>query len=550
MSQRRSVWTWSRQAVQIGCLLLFFGLFFHARLHADSELSPWAKLFFWIDPLVLIATWLAAHAVPLVATAALATVAVTLVFGRVFCGWVCPLGTLHAAAGWVFDRVWPNRKHRDHWSPWQRAKYYVLAAFLAMAVLGGHWVCVFDPLVFLVRSLTVAVQPGVQWAVDETSLAVYRADPHVGDAHLTAVTEPTRDYLRRHVFNVDSQTFFGAGLILVIFTAALLANAYRRRFWCRYVCPLGALLGVFAWRPLLRRKVVKESCTGCDLCCRSCHGASAREPGAGWKSAECFVCNNCADECPRQILTFNLLPPLRKEPRVESVDLSKRALGASVLSGVAALWMLRSTPLSSPVRGGEQPRGLVFHPQLIRPPGSRPEREFLQRCLACGLCMKVCPTGGLQPAISEAGLEGLWTPRLVPRIGHCDFECTLCGHVCPTEAIRPLDVPEKQKTKIGLAFFDVTRCIPYAYSRDCMVCEEHCPIADKAIYSLEVEVRNHDGKKQTIRQPHVDPDRCIGCGICENVCPLLDGSGIRVASANESRHPKNQPILPATGDAY
>jgi Pyruvate/2-oxoacid:ferredoxin oxidoreductase delta subunit len=158
--------------------------------------------------------------------------------------------------------------------------------------------------------------------------------------------------------------------------------------------------------------------------------------------------------------------------------------------------------------------------------------------------MKICPTGGLQPAITEAGLEGLWTPRLAPHIGHCDYTCTLCGQVCPTQAIESLTEEAKHAVKIGLASFDKTRCIPYTYGRECIVCEEHCPVPDKAIYAVEAEVIDHDGNKKTIKQPRVNPDLCTGCGICENVCPYRDRPGIRVFSSNETRHPDNQPILP------
>lgn len=163
--------------------------------------------------------------------------------------------------------------------------------------------------------------------------------------------------------------------------------------------------------------------------------------------------------------------------------------------------------------------------------------------------MKACPTGGLQPTGLEAGLEGLWTPHLVARIGHCEYNCNLCGQVCPTEAIAPLSVAEKQKVHIGLAAFDITRCIPYAYGRDCMVCEEHCPIGDKAIYFVEVQLPTRSGEKKAVKQPHVDPLLCVGCGICENVCPLKDRPGVRIFSANETRHPDNQPILP-DADVY
>ena len=224
-----------------------------------------------------------------------------------------------------------------------------------------------------------------------------------------------------------------------------------------------------------------------------------------------------------------------KEPRREGIGLSRRAALGTAVGGLAALAFLRATP---------QSRGQRFHPKLIRPPGARPETEFLARCLGCGLCMKICPTGALQPCVAEAGLEGLWTPRIVPGLGYCDYTCNLCGQICPTEAIEPLPLETKQQTKTGLAAFDTTRCIPYAYGRDCMVCEEHCPVPDKAIYFQEVEILDRDGVPLKIKQPHVDPDLCIGCGVCENVCPYQDHPGIRVFSANETRHPDNQPILP------
>jgi MauM/NapG family ferredoxin protein len=240
-------------------------------------------------------------------------------------------------------------------------------------------------------------------------------------------------------------------------------------------------------------------------------------------------------------VAFRLGLPWRKGPGTEGIDLSRRAALGAAVGGVAALSLMRANP---------QSRGARYHPELIRPPGALPEPEFLKRCTGCGLCMKICPTGALQPAVTEAGLEGLWTPRLVPRIGYCEYSCNLCGQVCPTGAIEPLTLAAKQQVKMGLAAFDTTRCIPYAYGRDCIVCEEHCPIPDKAIYCLEVEVTDRDGNRTTILQPHVDPDLCVGCGVCENVCPYRDRPGIRVSSANETRNPDNQPILPGDDLPY
>lgn len=526
-----------RRLVQITLLLAFLGLLVAAQARGGGQPpSAWLKAFFAIDPLLLIATALSAHAVPTLLLASLGLIALTLVLGRVFCGWACPLGTLHAAAGWLLFWIWPDRRRRDHGSPWQRTKYLVLVGLLVMALCGSHWGTIFDPLVLLYRTTTTALLPAVQWSVQTPSTAIYHYDPEtapvrpvVEPVHRVArdyVSEPVYEFLRENVFGLRTHAFLGSGLILGFFLVTLALNRYRPRFWCRYLCPLGALLGIFSLRPLLRRAVRAENCNQCDLCGMSCQGAASGKPGGQWKAAECLGCLNCTASCRRDGLGFTLALPWRKEPPVEGLDLSRRAVFGAALGGVAGLCLVRVSP---------QARGVLTQENLIRPPGSLAEREFLARCTACGLCIKICPTHGLQPALWEAGLEGLWTPRLVPRLGWCESECTACTHVCPTEAIRPLTVEQKKEVRIGLASFDVTRCIPYAYGRECIVCEEHCPVPDKAIYVVETEVVGRDGQKKVSKQPRVDPSRCIGCGICENKCPLTDHPGVRVLATNESR---------------
>lgn len=541
MSARRRIWTIARtrRVVQIAVLILFVAAVFAVRLNAESpEPSPWLKGFFAIDPLVMLTTLVAAHNVPKILLWSLVTIGVTILLGRVFCGWICPLGTCHAAASRVLLRR-KERKLLGRWSPGQRLKYYVLAAFLVGAVFGLHWINVLDPIVLLARTTATAVFPATQWAAKESSLAVYQKDPKIGSLPVVKVTDPAYRFANRHFFGLEGverdPMYVGGAAILGLFVVTLALNRLRPRFWCRYICPTGALLGLFSWRPILRRKVNAQTCNGCDLCGMACHGAASAEPGGAQKPMECFACMDCSEACARGSLGFTAALPIVSQPKVESVDLSKRGLLLGAVGGLAMVGASRISP---------EGRGKRFNPALIRPPGSRAERDFLQRCLSCGLCMKICPTGGLQPTWTEAGLEGLWTPVLVPRIGNCDHDCVLCGQICPTEAIVPLTVEEKAATKIGLASFDVTRCIPYAYGRDCMVCEEHCPIPDKAIYCVEVEIKTRDGGTKTIKQPRVDPDKCTGCGICENVCPFKDLAGIRVTSANETRHPANQPILP------
>jgi MauM/NapG family ferredoxin protein len=223
----------------------------------------------------------------------------------------------------------------------------------------------------------------------------------------------------------------------------------------------------------------------------------------------------------------------------ERLDVNRRSLLAAGLAGAGAALLLRVEPLAG---------GRSYAPGLIRPPGALPEHEFLERCVRCGECMKVCPTNAIHPVFSQAGTESMWTPYLDMDLGYCDYECTLCGQVCPTDAIRELTAPEKQKVRIGLAYFDRSRCLPYAYARSCIVCEEHCPTPKKAIWFEEVEVTNHRGERLVLKQPRVDAELCTGCGICQNKCPMADRAAVLVTSLGESRNPANQILL--TSDPY
>jgi ferredoxin len=216
------------------------------------------------------------------------------------------------------------------------------------------------------------------------------------------------------------------------------------------------------------------------------------------------------------------------------INLGRRTVLTAGTIGVGAACLSKIHPQAS---------GRAFNPALIRPPGAVEEQDFLSRCIRCGECMKVCPTNAIQPAGLEAGIEGLWTPVLNMDIGYCEYECTLCGQVCPTDAIRQLSLEEKQKIKIGQSFVDKNRCLPYASARPCIVCEEHCPTPTKAIWIEEVEVTNASGEKVLVQQPHVDPELCVGCGICQNKCPIKDRSGIYVTSVGETRNSENQMLL-------
>jgi MauM/NapG family ferredoxin protein len=186
--------------------------------------------------------------------------------------------------------------------------------------------------------------------------------------------------------------------------------------------------------------------------------------------------------------------------------------------------------------------GLVFTPlfrtdalskrdmtgRMIRPPGARLEKEFLSRCIACGECMKACPTNAINASQLSDGLSRFNTPKIVPRIGGCEEKCHLCGYVCPTGAIRQLPYEEKRFAKIGTAVVDRHRCLAWEQNKECLVCDEVCPY--NAITAMIVQTTT--GK---FKVPVVDEDLCIGCGMCEQYCPIFDEAAIVVFKFGENR---------------
>ena len=536
---------WWRRASQIFFLLLFTFLLlrteFRGAVGSGSELRMhWpVRLVFELDPLAALSNALATRALYRGLLWSLSILLPVMFFGRFFCGWICPMGTIHHFFGSLKSEKKRGKQGIDanRYKPWQRTKYVILIAVLVAALCGAGLVGWFDPFSLLVRSMGLSVLPAVNYASNSMLNALEHSDVGLLQATGTAL----HAVFAATILNFK-QPHFRQGVYLgLIFLVLLAANAWVTRFWCRALCPLGALLGVASRWSVLGLHKDAEACDKCNLCLLHCQGGDDPIGAAPWHKAECLMCMNCVDACPHQGLEFRLF---RKEPEIAGANLPRRKMLTGLLAGLAAAPLLRAnTGL-----------GKSRDERLIRPPGALEETDFLARCLRCGECMKVCPNNSLQPALAEGGLEGLWTPVLTPRIGYCEPSCVLCSEVCPTGAIWKLTPKEKgwvvgvgqgdaKAVRLGTAFYDRGRCLPWAMATDCIVCQEWCPVSPKAIYLQEAEIVDADGNKKVVKQPHVDPSRCVGCGACEYACPLQEHPAVYVTSIGESRSVDSQILL-------
>lgn len=508
-ASRSKGWVFARRFSQ-GFFFAFFVYVLWSTTYPLHGKIP-SEVLFQIDPLVMLFTSLSERVLLAGVYVSSALLLLSLILGRFFCGWVCPLGTMGDWAASLTRRKKTlsgsaNRK-------WRKIKYLILGTVALFACLGVQIAWVFDPIVIAGRFISLNVIPAATWTAEKGFIFLIRnfdlRESFVYDTYMT---------LKQSFLGVKVYYFSNAPVILLyillIFTGAVIFS----RLWCRMVCPLGALFAAASGGALLERRT--GACNRCGICQKRCRMAAIREDSSYQKS-ECILCMDCVYDCPENGTRFSWKPV--KGPPPISVVPEKRNGEKGITRKEFLFLAFASVASLAAGRPGLKRTFAVSRRKVIRPPGALGEKDFVDRCIRCGNCMKVCPTNGLQPAMVESGAEGVWTPRLVPEIGYCEYSCTMCGQVCPTGAIRRLSREVKQTVKIGVAVVDHATCYAWAHHKNCLVCEEHCPLSDKAIKVVE-ELR----QGQKLLKPVVDANLCIGCGICQKVCPIRPVRAIRV----------------------
>lgn len=478
------------------------------------------------------------------ATGFLAVLILTLLFGRVYCSAICPLGTLQDLITRLANTVSKPRKFKfkpqKTYNAW---RYGVLAVAVGLFLSGSTLaLTLLDPFSSfgriasdLLRPVYVAVHNGAGQALESLGWAgpfplAWKAPP------LTALAFPA---------------LFLLGLIGL--------SARHGRLFCNTLCPVGALLGLvsrFAW---FKIRIPKDACILCVQCTTHCKAGCIRLKTKEVDFSRCVACFNCITVCEAHGIGYaraapvasQSVIPLTSPPQPEATecvadarqvaragqatsggaesrggeqnpkpDPNRRALlrvSALTLVGWAAL------PGAPPVQA--KPRNRVptrVVPQKTwptTPPGAGNLARFNTLCTACHLCSGACPYGVLQPALLDYGWSGLLQPHMDYASGYCSYECNLCSQLCPTGALRPLDLLSKQTVQLGVAHFIRANCIVYTDHTPCRVCSEYCPTKAVRLVSYQ----------EGLSIPEVQETLCVGCGACENACPTRPHRAIYVA---------------------
>lgn len=443
----------------------------------------------------------------------------TLVFGRIYCSVICPLGVFQDVVSWTRGRLRKKDRMRFTWSPAKKwLRYGVLVIFLIALVAGiGSFAALLAPYSSYGRIASNLFAPIWQWGNNLLAYFAERADSYA--------------FYRTDVWIKSLPTFIVAAVTFIV----LVILAWRNgRTYCNTICPVGTILGFFSRFSLFRIRIDADKCKSCSLCTRSCKASCIDYLNHSVDTSRCVDCFDCLDSCRHGAISYSFrysrpaASGNRQAPEAKATaktaegnpaDASRRNfLAISALVASAATIQAQEKK----VDGGLaviQDKKIPHRNTKIVPAGAVSLRNFYQHCTACQLCVSVCPNQVLRPS---TGLTELMQPEMSYERGYCRPECNKCSEVCPAGAIRPISIEEKSSTSIGHAVWIRENCIPLTEGHTCGNCARHCPSG--AIQMVPSDPDNPD----SIQIPVVNEARCIGCGACENLCPARPFSAIYV----------------------
>lgn len=435
----------------------------------------------------------------------------TLVFGRVYCSVICPMGVFQDVISWLSGQR-KKKKYRFSYSPAKNIlRYTVLTLFVIAVIAGiGSFVALLAPYSSYGRIANNLFAPIYQWGNNVFAYFAERAESYA--------------FYETSVWMKSLPTF----VIAVVTFIAIVVLAWRNgRTYCNTICPVGTVLGFLSRFALFRISIDTEKCNACGLCSRKCKAACIDGKRHTVDYSRCVACMDCLDTCKHGAISYRWFKQETQTKNAEQTrSVDKEQINEARRSFLTATAILATaTTLKAQekkVNGGLaaiEDKKIPKRATPILPPGALSARDFTRHCTACQLCVSVCPNEVLRPSTD---LMKLMQPEMSYERGYCRPECTKCGDVCPAGAIHPTTAADKSATQIGHAVWIKKNCIPLTDGVECGNCARHCPAG--AIQMVPSDPQQEDSPKI----PVVNTERCIGCGACENLCPARPFSAIYV----------------------
>lgn len=449
--------------------------------------------FSWMPKLQLLEAILALNVVALVFL-----IVMTLVFGRIYCSIICPLGILQDIIGWVGKKVKKNRYTFSKAVSWLR--YTMLGVMVVALVAGiGSIVQLLAPYSAFGRIATSLLQP------------LYK----MGNNVLAAISEHYDNYAFYHTeTGVPNITIVLAIACVTLVVLAVLA--YRNgRTYCNTICPVGTVLSFLSRFSWMKIQFDADKCKNCSLCTKNCKAACIDFKSHQVDYSRCVVCGDCIESCKFGALGYS---SSTRNTSNTSVDPSKRSfLLASAMMTTAAL--AQEAKMTDGGLADIEDKVAPERQTPLTPPGSLSAANMSKKCTGCQLCVSECPNQVLRPGTNWMNIM---QPTMSYELGYCRPECTRCSEVCPAGAIKPIQKEEKSSIQIGHAVWVKKNCIPLTDGVSCGNCARHCPVG-----AIEMVPSDPDDE-ESLKIPVVNESRCIGCGACENLCPARPFSAIYV----------------------
>ncbi|GHS97445.1 ferredoxin [Bacteroidia bacterium] len=432
-------------------------------------------------------------------------VLLTLLFGRIYCSVICPMGILQDIISW-FTRRGKKKNKKKRWYHYSKPYNIVRYSLLAICVVF---------LIFGISTPLLLLDPYSNFG--RIAVNIFRPIVVEGNNLLNWVALQLNNY---SFYQVTIHTITTASFVIALIALLIagILSLLRGRLFCNTICPVGSLLGLISKFSLFRITIDESKCTKCGLCEKACKSECINSKESTVDLSRCVTCFNCLDRCNKQkAINYRLvsykpvIAGLTRNPKT-TVNHSRRSFIATSTAIAATAPLIPAW-----AQGNENIDVTKLTP--ITPPGSKSLKHFKEKCTACHLCITHCPMQVLKPAGFTFGLEYAFKPHLDYTVEHyCNYECVICSQICPNHAIEPLDKDTKKVTQIGIAQFERDRCVVYTDHTSCGACSEHCP--SKAIQMDDF------GDGLTI--PNVHAELCIGCGGCESICPVRPVKAINI----------------------